>query len=270
MIKLCLQNQARVPFDVLLLRPFMEYEMSSGVMMKGGYETGATFVGHSDFILGDDVVSKLHYGNFTFYSKALVTNPKNVIIAQNIFCQGYVRGNGTRFFKKAPGDGRIGGGDDNPAIIDGYDPQYGRHEASLISVIIPYGSGDRLPNPLQMLAHGSYNPADKKKNPTAGGLHPAHFMDADMLTRIFQLDEHVASNDESAMPFRAHARTQNTICYRGHQFSYDPNTGHHTQVTINTGHWGPAVYPGCGRVRAGEMKYLDKVNYASSAVVRQN
>ena len=47
MIKLCLEKQARVPFDVLLLRPFMEYEMSSGVMMKGGYETGATFVGHS-------------------------------------------------------------------------------------------------------------------------------------------------------------------------------------------------------------------------------
>ncbi len=28
--------------------------MSSSVMMRAGYETGATFVGHSDFLLGDD------------------------------------------------------------------------------------------------------------------------------------------------------------------------------------------------------------------------
>ena len=53
-IEALLDAQVRVPFDVLLLRPFMEYEMSSAVLMKGGYETGATFVGHSDFILGDD------------------------------------------------------------------------------------------------------------------------------------------------------------------------------------------------------------------------
>ena len=46
-IEALLDAQVRVPFDVLLLRPFMEYEMSSAVLMKGGYETGATFVGHS-------------------------------------------------------------------------------------------------------------------------------------------------------------------------------------------------------------------------------
>ena len=40
----------------------MEYEMSSAILMKSGYTTGATFVGHSDFELGDDVISKLHYG----------------------------------------------------------------------------------------------------------------------------------------------------------------------------------------------------------------
>tara|TARA_B100001123_G_C15020611_1_gene911312 strand:+ start:79 stop:687 length:609 start_codon:yes stop_codon:yes gene_type:complete len=202
----------------------------------------------------------LHYGNFTFYSKALVTNPKNVIIARNIFCQGYVRGNGTKFFTKEP---------DNS--IKGYDPNEGNHKASLISVIIPYGAGSRLPNPLNLLAHGAFNPADEEKRPTANGLHPAQFTDADVVTRLFHLDEHSRDFDsEDCNPFRVHDRTQNTLCYRGHQFSYDTNTRHHTSVTINTGHWGPAVYPGCGRIRAGEMKYLDKVNYASSAVVRHN
>ncbi len=278
----------RVPMDVLLLRPFMEYSMSSAVLMKGGYETGATFVGHSDFILGDDVVSKLHCtlrrrrkdplrvrlsrcslfrsrallcvsfsdGNFTFYSKALVTQPKNVIICPNVFCQGYVRGNGTRFFKR-----------DGQNKIKAYDPNKGEHKADLISVLIPYGSGDRLPNPLDIMAHTAYNADDEEKKPMATGDKPAHYMDADLVTRIFQLDSFARDLDSAdCEPFQEHQRTQNHICYRGHQFSYDVSTKHHTAVTINTGHWGPSVYPGCGRVRAGEMKYLQRVNYNPSAV----
>ena len=62
----------KCPLDVLLLRPFMEYEMSSAILCKGGYDTGATFVGHSDFILGDDVVSKLHYARYFLQSTQIV------------------------------------------------------------------------------------------------------------------------------------------------------------------------------------------------------
>merc|ERR1712093_726244 len=138
-----------------------------------------------------------------------------------------------------------------------------------MGVLIPYGSGDRLPNPLDIMAHTPYDPKDLKKEPMPGGSKPAQYMDADIVTRLFSLEEHSRDLDaDDCEPFQQHQRTQNTICYRGHQFSYDTNTKHHTAVSINTGHWGPAVYPGCGRVRAGEMKYLDKVNYASSAVAK--
>ena len=55
-----IKHNIYVPFAVLLARPYMTYSMSSAVMMKGGYDTGATYVGHSDFQLGDDVASKVH------------------------------------------------------------------------------------------------------------------------------------------------------------------------------------------------------------------
>ena len=134
-------------------------------------------------------------------------------------------------------------------------------------MLIPYGSGDRLPNPLDIMAHTAYSADDEEKKPMASGDKPAHYMDADLVTRIFQLDSFARDLDSAdCEPFQEHQRTQNHICYRGHQFSYDVSTKHHTAVTINTGHWGPSVYPGCGRVRAGEMKYLQRVNYNPSAV----
>jgi len=93
----------------------------------------------------------------------------------------------------------------------------------------------------------------------------SHYFDADVVTELFSLETyHRDLTDDQASPFREDERVQNTICYRGHQFSYDPNRHCHSQVTINTGHWGPNVYPGCGRVRAGEMKYLEKCDYKSA------
>jgi hypothetical protein len=32
--------------------------------MKGGLTTGACFWGYADFQVGDDVISKIHYGHF--------------------------------------------------------------------------------------------------------------------------------------------------------------------------------------------------------------
>jgi hypothetical protein len=217
--------------DILLMRPHMEYNMSSAVLAKGGYETGATFVGHSDFLLGDDVVSKLHYGNFTFYSKAVVTNAKNVIIARNIYCQGYEGGNDCTFIKDKDDKG------------------------SLISVLIPKGQASQLQNPIDIT--GYFNNG-YETNKAEG---KAHYQGS------IKVADHLGLNDDQkdvgtdTDMFVNRYSTKNTVCYQGHQFSYDVTTKVHNSVTVNTGHWGPNVYPGCGKARAGEMKYLDKQSY---------
>lgn len=230
-----IQQNKPVKIDVLLVRPYMEYETSSAVLTKGGYDTGATFVGHSDFVLGDDVVSKLHYGNFTFYSKAVVTNPRNVIIARNIFCQSYQGGNDCTWMKMDGSKGRVG---------------------SLLSIIVPGGETLNLPNPLDITGNFNGGGDDTAKN---------HYTGAKAYVKAFNLEEHQKDLNEPDV-FLERIQHENTICYRGHQFSYDLNTKAHTAVTVNTGHWGENVYPGCGKVRAGEYKYLDKKNYTPAVV----
>ena len=58
-----------VPFNLIYARPYQTYSVSTGICMKAGASTGETLVGHADFQLGDNVIQKLHYGNFSVYTK---------------------------------------------------------------------------------------------------------------------------------------------------------------------------------------------------------
>lgn len=209
-------------------------------------------------------MSKIHYGNFTFYSKAVVTTPKNVIIAKNVFCQGYVRGAGVDFFEQVHEEG--------PEKVRGYEPETGEHTASIISVVIPYGTADRLPNPMSLEAHHRWRWDADRGIPRPGrkmgeGEQTAAFLGGLKVSKDFKFNQYGTMHDNKNTVFQEFERHQNTIVYRGHQFSYCPTTKQHTAVTVNTGHWGPNVYPGCGRVRAGEMKYLEKCDYRSAISV---
>lgn len=42
-------NRSRLYDEVIYARPYMTYDMSTGVCMKAGAETGETLVGHADF-----------------------------------------------------------------------------------------------------------------------------------------------------------------------------------------------------------------------------
>jgi hypothetical protein len=235
-----------IGYEILLLRPYMTYEISSAILTKGGYSTGATFVGHSDFILGDDVVSKLHYGNFTFYSKAVVQNAKQVIIARNIFCQGYVGGNDCTWRK-----------------VPGTDREHEEKDGSLVAVLLRKGDCKKLDNPIDITGHFLLNgQQDVTKKPC--------YPNAPAVAKKMGFDEFRDEVDEGFV-FHNKRKVQNTVCYQGHQWSWAPSTagggtvaGSITNLTCNTGHWGRNVYAGCGRVRAGEMKYLEKCNYQNA------
>jgi hypothetical protein len=223
-----------VPFNLLLMRPGMEYEMCSAVLMKGGVETGMTAVGHNDFQLGDDVASKMHYGHYTFKSKAFVQQPRNIIIAENIFAQGYSGGNGVGFHYPK---------DENSL-----------HPASIHVWLASYEQ-THFPSPIDL--------SGKHRGETGNGTHIAgcDYHIASGRWKAHQRENENAVDDDF---LEQHDRT-NTVCYQGHQFNYDLDTSKHTVVTRNTGHWGPNVYPGCGAVRAGEAHCLREMNYQTTA-----
>merc|ERR1719453_940912 len=69
--------------------------MNSAILAKGGRELGSTFHGHHDMVLQSDAVRKIYMGNYSFYSKSVVKRPKNFALVEDVFCSGYVAGEGT-------------------------------------------------------------------------------------------------------------------------------------------------------------------------------
>ena len=78
--------------DLIIFRPHQTYRMASAILCKGGESLGSTFHGHPDFMLSDDIIRKVHVGHFTHYSKAVVKRPKQYVIIEDCFSQGYIGG----------------------------------------------------------------------------------------------------------------------------------------------------------------------------------
>jgi len=236
---------------VLLLRPFMTYNMASAILMKGGLETGFTAHGHHDFMLTDDVIHKVHIGHYTFYHKSVVKQPKNIVIAEDIFAHSYVSGEGTNMFKD----------------LATFKAQVGsdRFRGDLIPIWIPTTDGKivgKIENPLDL--NGFYGRGILNDQNSELGNDQPHYPNADKISKHYRFDEF--NDHTSDERFLAPIRSLNTICFKGHCLSYDPKTDGHTKITINTGHWGPNVYPGCRSVRNGENTFLKDMEYAKYRV----
>jgi len=239
-LKRLAEHDVWLPFNVVLLRPHMTYEMCSAVLMKGGMETGMSAVGHNDFQLGDDVASKMHYGHYTFRSKAFVQQPRNVIIAENVFAQGYERGtNNTQFT-----DHEEMVSDDTSGCMHAWITSYQQ---------------DNFPSPLDLTGRFAGDKSD--------ALHilgAAHYHEWWRVSSRNNQDPTAVFDPEHQF-LENRMDQRNTVLYQGHQFTYSRQTKEHTMVQRNTGHWGPNVYPGCGVVRAGEAQHLREMNYVDCA-----
>ena len=233
---------------VLLLRPFQTYNMASGVLMKGGLDTGFTAHGHHDFMLTDDVMHKVHIGHYTFYHKSIVKQPKNVIIAEDIFAHSYVHGEGTGVF-----DGEDGTGDHK--FTDELAQDAFSHD--IIPIWIPAGDFRPLANPLDIT--GRYNAQTLDANNSTISDDRDHYPNAGAYARKLGFDrlQQYGRTEQFLSPMRH----LNTVCFQGHQLAYDSKKESFTRITLNTGHWGPNVYPGCRSVRNGENAFLKDMEY---------
>ena len=227
----CLANNVVLPVSIIIARPHMTYDMSSCIMMKGGSDTGATYQGHSDFQLGDDVQSKIHYGNYTYYSKAVVTNHKNIIVARNVFSTGYQNGNDCDWCE--------------------HNPRTQRRDGSMYAFMVPYNEFKKA-NPLRVFSGDRENDAQSMTG-------------ANFYARVHG---HSGVWDDEMFTTMSDKEDANDVCYVGHHFWWKQHreatggtTGSYTGVTINTGHWGQKVYPGCGLVRNGNEVYFRDTNY---------
>jgi len=237
-----IQTNVVFPFNVIYARPYMTYDMSTGICMKSGSESGETLVGHADFQLGDNIVQKLHMGNFTFYSKSVVYRQQNVYLAEDMFSTGYVGGDGTEFFEEQS---------DYENFCNG---GTGRHK-SIFAMLAPYSSSEYA-NPIDVTGRYSGNLAPLN-DPDVTKLH---FASAQFYSWLWNWSEQSA-DQPSRCHFDSADATPNSLCFQGHQSMYNPSNSMFDLVVKNTGHWGDRVYPGCGKVRQGMNKLLEPVYY---------
>jgi hypothetical protein len=104
--------------------------MGTGILCKAGSDLGNTFRGYADFQLTDNIIAKTHIGHFTFWHASVVTNPKCLFLAEDIFCTNYLGGEGNRILSwDHVKDYRT----DPLATMN-------EHDASIIAVPVPVGA----------------------------------------------------------------------------------------------------------------------------------
>ena len=200
-------------------------------------------------MLTDDVIHKVHIGHYTFYHKSVVKQPKNLIIAEDIFAQSYVSGEGASVFEGGRGEGS-------------FTDELGRDNFTrdLIAVWVnadPQTKKLNIANPLDIT--GFYNPQTLDENNSQLDNTKEHYPGASGYASGLQFDR--LQNYGSPDQFLSPMRNLNTVCFQGHQLNFNKDSKKHSDIVINTGHWGPNVYPGCRSVRNGENAFLKDMEY---------
>lgn len=242
-----IEDDVPFPFGFLLVRPFQRYDMCSAILLRAGARLGQTFIGHSDFQLADNVINKTHVGHYTFYSKSIVHDEKEYVIAEDVFAAGYKGGENTRMYDK------------KEEFVDDVRAESFRN--SILCFLIPYRTnqprGPRIQNPIDI----------------TGKLHPTLYQDTDIPARdveeamypgaryyceVLQLKELSSYASDATEHFLSPYKYINTVAFQGHQFMYNHTQGGFVDKIRNTGHWGPhGVYAGCKAVRCGDNAFFD-------------
>ena len=228
--------------QILLCRPFMSYRMGSAILCRAGQELGQTFHGHHDFQLTDDIIHKVHIGHYTFYSKSIVRSPKHMYIAENVFCTGYVSGENCKFITAE--DQLPGGSDSSRSIIAAPINKYA-HE------------GESLSNPLVLCENVAYPMSLSSPLTTGDGKFSAQGAIQARLN-VQEVLDHAYENSISWAA--SDSKLTNAFMFEGCSRRANKD-GEFTRVTVNTGHWGPNVYDGCGAVRRGAYMHLKDCEY---------
>jgi hypothetical protein len=240
-VKFCLEKGVWLGIGMIGWRPHKQYEMGTIVALESGGETGYTFWMRPDFMLGDDINKKMHFGHFTMYLKSVILRKDRIVHGRNVFCKDYKGGNGCRIWDPLNDediDDYINGDLKKDIFIV---PTLDNHpiDAHVMDMTGRYHSSLGISEDGQKSTHYDFAPIaceiwgwDHKKDPTS---------------RVFR------DNDQPEF---------NTLCFQEHQTAYVPSEKKFAPLHLDKGHWGQDVYPGCGKVRRAVEPYLKDAGYS--------
>lgn len=241
-------NNILVPVNFLHIRHMCGYRTRYGIKCASGGKSGYTFFGHSDMQIAHDVTRKVGVMHYTAYLAAVVTNPKNVYVVEDLFCEKYLGGMGTKFWTR------------NEYLSKGSH----RYKADIVCTMLP-ASCKRLDKKIDIRGKFYSEFAMKLVDPTRmsdmcypGAARTAAYMD---------WWDPIKGSRVADKEMRVRTQYANWICWQGVQWHFNTTAGGYvsTDMIVEQGNFGPNVYPGCGRVRNGESKFLTNAPYLGGA-----
>ncbi len=239
-------NNVHVPLNILLWRLFIEHNVSGAIMMVGGPATGAAVFGNSNFVDGSDVVSKMIYGNYTFNSKAVIWEPRNVCLIPAIRSEQYNGGMNTQFIDPE--------NDQDRAVWENLH----RNRHSIIATVVPLTEPE-LPELMSFTGFLPNPNADQQLN------SPQHsYSTWKYYTFLYnEIHANSAGNHREGDTYLSRASRVNVVAFQGLQFDYNPSSRHYDIVTECRGHRGrDGNGRGAAAIWDGQDKFFKKQEWS--------
>lgn len=254
-----------VPITIVVTRPFIEHRMLSMIVTVAGEDTGITAYGQSDFQIARNVNVKMIEGHYTFYSKAIITKPKNIFILEDVQCNGYVAGCDTTWFgdRTAIDQKKIFSAmtatEKSAAVSNELKSRLDKDEdedpsayASMLAFAAPYNPNDKFAQH-QMFAISSA-PLPWEPNMVSDRSFPGGMKFFDAYQTMYGLNYIAQSSDPASIVGGAFLRNgphNNSVCVQGPYRSYHP-LKKYIDLNPGKGHFGPDAVSGDARWRRGE------------------
>lgn len=235
-----IDNNIRIPFDLLVCRPLIEVLTLTIIKAKAGRDTIITAMAPGQFETGDDPTTQWHVGSVTGRHKCMILSPENFYIWKNAFICGVKGGLGTE-----------------PITPADYDQGRGKFQHQDI-MVIPLSPRDRInsnilsltgdlaiaeTSGLNLAKHGRYQHANVARVNKAWGFNAARFG---------------INEEESAVDAEVVASFPNVLCHAGPHLTVNPRTGDFTVYNKGESYLTGLIYDNCANVLMGRMEELDR------------
>jgi len=258
-----------VPVCLVITRPFIEHRMLSMIVTVAGQDTGVTAYGQSDFQIARNVNVKMIEGHYTFYSKAVVTKPKNIFVLEDVQCNGYVGGSDTTWFGDrtamaksqsykeyidplVAGDRLVHVEDELKARLDKDEDNDPSAYASLLAFACPYDTNAKFFQHQMFAISGA--PLPWEPNMISDRFFPGGMPFFEAYANMYGLGYISQSSDPASIVGGAFLRNgphNNSVCVQGPYRSYHP-LKKYVDLNPGKGHFGADAVSGDARWRRGE------------------
>jgi hypothetical protein len=231
-LKALVDENIVLPLGFIAFKPHIQYKCRMGIKMKRGGGAINMFMGKGDLQIQHSAKVKTGVLHWTGYMGPVCHTPKNVYVQGALMTHGYDGGDGMQYWKAAEYKKR----------------DKRRPQKDIIIAPVPYIMRN-LPNPIDISGrfHAEAAMGLLRRNDRQG----LHYPSAPRMNAAFGFHNSAPGRAMDSPGIRRGAIAQNTKCWAGHMFLWNPHRKDFSGYRPNTGHRSKNVYAGMADVWDG-------------------